>query len=1314
MVVCIDSLRVIILGLVLLLVLPYSTQAHNGSLAIAVPVEEVVIDGDLSDWPVDVTWNPLQSRWGASPEDVQDLQAHFAVAYNVEENALYVAVEVRDDSPVLEAEDLQWYNVDGCQLYVDPEHTEEDVPIGTFRMWGLRPDTYRNARLEDFHVAVQCDVGVHRYEWRVDIGGHSQGQVHLQPGQVLGVGVGPWDVDADDSFTQMFWGVVKSGFDSAYMGDVILAPSAPGQVEGRLMRTDGRGVARRMLQVRSLDDPALWLVVQTDEDGAFALTLAPGRYRLTTGSLTEFDVEVDVRVGEKIQLGERLIPPPRGRRTKAGAGSREGRNERSIPAGNGQWQGAWQTLRVADGLSDPSVTAICQDREGNIWLATNGGGICRFNGETFTSYSAEGRGVVSSILQDREDNIWFGTGLAFIEGSGLVRYDGETFTAYTTADGLPSDKVLCLLESGSGSLWIGTERGLVQYDGETFATYTIPDGLADDGVTALAEDGEGFLWIGTEAGLVRYDGTYFESLSREEEMGCEITSIILGKEGGLWFSPWGKGVCRYDGGPITCFSAEEELASNVVFGLLEDRLGHLWVGTLRGLSQYDGQTWTTFTPAEGLAHQSVMSAFEDRNGDLWFGTGMVAQTWGISGGNGVSRFVGEEFATFTTEEGMAADQVMALAEDSRGNIWFGTWGGASWYDGQEMKTLEEFQESVFSIVGDSRGNMWIGSNGRGAFRYDGKTLEHFTSESGLPHRVINQILEDREGNLWFVGSPENEDGVSRYDGQVFVTLDTTNGLLDNRVVSIAQDREGNLWFGAQRGISRYDGQVFTHFTAEDGLASGRVGAILEDRQGHLWFGSLGGGVSRYDGERFVTFTTEDGLSHNNVQHIMEDRQGDLWFSTWGGGVSRYDGQVFQTLLRGDVLPHDATQETLQARNGDIWIATEGGAVRFRPRSSSPPVRITDVIADREYGPLVEVSLPATQDRLAFAFLGTSFKTRPNQMVYQYRLEGYDDGWRQTRQRQVAYHDLPIGDYLFQVQAVDRDLNYAEEPAQVRVTVHPPYAQLGLIGGLGIAIVALIAVSVYALKKRHDLYVEMEEELQTAHDMQMGLMPLEAPHISGFNIASCCLPANHVGGDFFQYFEQDGKLSISMADVTGHAMEAAVPVMMFSGILKSQMEIGGSVEEVFGRLNRSLYGTLDKRTFVCFTMGELDTETRNIHLANGGCPYPYHFQASTSTISELQLDAYPLAIRSDSEYQTIDIQLEQGDRIVFCSDGIIEAENAQEEIFGFERTAEMIRAGCAEGLSEEALIDHLIGAVQEFAGDTPQGDDMTIVVLKVEV
>ena len=241
-------------------------------------------------------------------------------------------------------------------------------------------------------------------------------------------------------------------------------------------------------------------------------------------------------------------------------------------------------------------------------------------------------------------------------------------------------------------------------------------------------------------------------------------------------------------------------------------------------------------------------------------------------------------------------------------------------------------------------------------------------------------------------------------------------------------------------------------------------------------------------------------------------------------------------------------------------------------------------------------------------------------------------------------------------------------------------------------------------------LELEDELQTAHNMQMGLMPKEPPQIDGLDIVGSCKSATHVGGDLFQYYPKNDKVTVVMADVTGHAMEAAIPVVMFDGILDSQIEFTDSLEDLFRRLNERMVRRLSKRTYVCCAMAQIDIESRNLRFANAGCPYPFHYHAATKTISELQVDAFPLGARIESTYSAIDTAMKEGDQLVFCSDGIIEAMNEEGELFGFENTSETILQGGQQQLSVEDLMHHLLNTVATFSGDRVQDDDQTVIVV----
>ncbi|MEW6756433.1 MAG: PP2C family protein-serine/threonine phosphatase [Candidatus Latescibacterota bacterium] len=205
----------------------------------------------------------------------------------------------------------------------------------------------------------------------------------------------------------------------------------------------------------------------------------------------------------------------------------------------------------------------------------------------------------------------------------------------------------------------------------------------------------------------------------------------------------------------------------------------------------------------------------------------------------------------------------------------------------------------------------------------------------------------------------------------------------------------------------------------------------------------------------------------------------------------------------------------------------------------------------------------------------------------------------------------------------------------------------------------------------------------------------------------------MGGDFYQYYPlPGGRLAVGMADVTGHAMDAAIPAVMFSGILDSQMRAGCELETVFGRLNEVLCERLTGRTHVALVMCEIDGRTGRLRCADAGCPYPCHYHGATREITEVGLDAYPLGVRRDTAYRALEARLQPGDYLVLYSDDIAETGNPASELFGFERTVATIQDACAQGLSPEEVVKHLVTVARSFAGQAPQADDMTCVVLRM--
>ena len=429
----------------------------------------------------------------------------------------------------------------------------------------------------------------------------------------------------------------------------------------------------------------------------------------------------------------------------------------------------------------------------------------------------------------------------------------------------------------------------------------------------------------------------------------------------------------------------------------------------------------------------MFSLLEDRGGSLWLGTV----------GGGLSRYDQAQVTLFSTAHGLPSNGVGCLLEDCQGQLWVGTREGMARYDGTRFISLEELSGKIVNVIAEDRqGKLWIGTNGDGIMRYDGRELSTPLAADHLSH-VVSDLLEDRHGHIWAATNR----GVSRYDGSEWTSFTETDGLVHHETRALLEDRQGHLWCATDGGVSCFDGRAWTSFTVEDGLAHDNVMVILEDRDGHLWFGTDGGGMSRYDGKNFETFTVADGLAHDQIYSMLQDRNGHIWVGTYGGGVNRYDGQVFQRLIQRDGLAHNAVNQLLQDRRGDIWIATGGGLTRYRPQHYPPNIHLTEVIADRHYDASEAINLPESQQVLLFRFQGASLTTRSDGMAYLHRLEGHASTWKVAYEGQAEYPRLPVGDYTFQVKAVDRDLNYSTA-AQIQITVEPDLRLEGWKEALG--------------------------------------------------------------------------------------------------------------------------------------------------------------------------------------------------------------------------------------------------------------------------
>lgn len=599
------------------------------------------------------------------------------------------------------------------------------------------------------------------------------------------------------------------------------------------------------------------------------------------------------------------------------------------------------------GLSNDSVRALYQDRQGFIWVGTQDG-LNRFDGNRFAVFRhiqdephSLSDNHVLCLTQDREGFIWIGT-----NSGGVNRFDPRTerFERFRhhpdDPNSLSDDRVHHILEDHQGRIWLATDKGLNLWDGargfEHFFATNAADSLPNSRLTSLYEDRLNRLWVGTESGMARLktnaDGfeIWRATPNRDGLRNDHILSFFEDAQDRFWIGTSNGLFHMQQEDRFRRFSAarvQDDLHPDPVNEIWQSDQGRLWLGTHGGLALFNPTTESMFfyryssSNPKTVPGDRINNILEGKNGLVWLAT----DSNGICFFNPeTQRFQNIGYGTSRTVEAVEDPRTGSVYEDREGMVWFGTLtGGLKRYDPltDTIRIFDYTENFGNTVSGNVRaisespsGLLWLGIAGSGLVSFD-RITETFTryhhspgDDATIRHNDIRGMYMRSDGKVW-LGNPLTIDLFDTTTQRVVRSIerrDSPGHVHQGYVSKIYQDDSDQLWLCIMTaGLFRVDlpsGQVsrYTHDPDDPtSLSHQSPTDVLVDSKGRFWVGTQGGGLnlatSRKDspqGLQFKAYTRLSGLAADAIGGVLEDSQGTLWLSTTEG-ISSFNPETEQ-------------------------------------------------------------------------------------------------------------------------------------------------------------------------------------------------------------------------------------------------------------------------------------------------------------------------------------------------------------------------------------------------------------------------------------
>lgn len=659
------------------------------------------------------------------------------------------------------------------------------------------------------------------------------------------------------------------------------------------------------------------------------------------------------------------------------------------------------------------------DSTGTFWTMDEGKLYSLNEGEwsrEFPSIQLELEGYVKFHVVSK-NNIWVldnADGELYHIKNGNVNRIGKN-------QGLSTDEIISFEVTSEGTVWILTDYGIEIIENGTvsFLHERLPSAVPGKGslFNDFSMEGRVIYKKRTEFGMDEYLVTkdeiqylsppFIEGENSELRPFSLITPLDEKNEGSGWLRVSNK--LYYDGEFV--FEHPEFIRNSVV-----DKAGGLWFVAIGELHYIKKSSFDSYTSSSHDI-ENVYPLMEDHEGVLW--AGLLAPH--------VVRKKGRKFERFIELNAIKSRRHFSFLEDKDHNVWIGGLSGLfKWDRISEVKEVELLNDLkprfIRGLLEDSNNNIWVGSLD--------DILSYSTEKGWTKHIVsgkegrlaIRFVYEDSDGTIWF-GSETL--GLLYYDenDQVVKQFEDNSALTGQAIRSLYQDNEGIYWvgldgYGLVRMKLNQKNRIIgsTHYTQSDGLRGQVIHAVLEDDYGRMWMSSNSGIF---------------WISKSELEHFAK------------GEVSEVHSTVY---FKGDGLPgmeaNGATQSSaIKTADGRFLFAMVSGIAvvypeRINERMTAVTTRIDELITiDSTYISKREIELTKQERNLQFTYAAFNFDLAPKNIRYRYKLEGYDESWKEVGDRKEAFYtNVPGGEYNFVVQAALFGYDWSENQSELGITI----------------------------------------------------------------------------------------------------------------------------------------------------------------------------------------------------------------------------------------------------------------------------------------